>query len=240
MPSVAAIVIGNEILSGKFADENGPYLIRRLRALGADLRRIVTIPDTLDDIAVEVRRCSERFDAVITSGGVGPTHDDLTYDGVARAFDVPLEPLPALLELLERYQLSRSPANLRMASPPRGTELVAGDRAPFPIVRVRNVYVLPGVPKLFRAKFEAIAPLFQGPEICADRVYVDERESDIADELTRIAADHPGVDIGSYPRWDEPGYQVILTLESRDPAALVAARTALDTRFRVVAPPVAG
>ena len=101
MPTVGVVIIGDEILSGKFADENGPYLIERLRELGADLRRLVTISDDLDDIAGEVRRCSEAYDLVVTTGGVGPTHDDRTLIGIARAFSVGLVEHPELLELLD-------------------------------------------------------------------------------------------------------------------------------------------
>jgi molybdenum cofactor synthesis domain-containing protein len=234
MPTVAAIIIGNEILSGKFADENGPFLIRRLRALGADLRRVVTIPDTLDAIAAEVRAAAQAFDLVVTSGGVGPTHDDLTFDGVARAFDRPVAALPALVALLERYGLPTHGANLRMASPPAGAELVAIDRAPFPVVRVENVYILPGVPKLFRAKFEAIADAFRGEAVVARRVYLNVSESSIADALTVVAAAHPSVDIGSYPRWDAPNFQVILTLEGRDEHAVHAAEAHLHRVFPTV------
>src|SRR5690606_10377770 len=116
MATAAGIIIGNEILSGKFADENGPFLIRRLRSLGVDLVRLVTIPDVPRVIAEEVRRCSQLADHVFTTGGVGPTHDDVTLESVALAFDLPLERNPALVRVLERFELPLDEANLRMAT----------------------------------------------------------------------------------------------------------------------------
>ena len=99
-PTAAIIIIGDEILSGKFVDENTPFLIRRLRALGVDLRRAVIIPDDLAEIAREVSLAADRYDLVFTTGGVGPTHDDVTLEGVARAFGVPLVTYPRLVSLL--------------------------------------------------------------------------------------------------------------------------------------------
>lgn len=234
MPSAAVVVIGNEILTGKFADENGPYLIARLRALGADLRRLVTIPDDLAVIAAEVRHCADRHDFVLTTGGVGPTHDDLTLEGIARAFEVPLEQRPELVALLERFELPSTEATLRMATVPQGAELIESAALAYPVVRVRNVYVFPGVPKLLKNKFEAISDRFAGEAVATARVFTDEHEFAIADRLTAVAARHPEVDIGSYPRFGEGDYRVILTLESRDPSALARARDELCGAVRVV------
>jgi molybdenum cofactor synthesis domain-containing protein len=236
MPTVAVLVIGNEILTGKFADENGPYLIKRLRALGADLRRMVTLVDDEAGIAAEVAACASAFDHVITSGGVGPTHDDVTVDGVARAFGLPLDDNADLLALIRRYGLREDAATLRMAKVPRGAELVWSADLAYPALVVRNVLVLPGVPKLFRVKFEALAQRFAGEQVGTARLYVTEQEWDIAARLTALAAEHPAVAIGSYPRFGEGPYHVILTLESRDPVALEAARVALASAFATVVP----
>jgi len=231
MATAAIVVIGNEILTGKFADENGPYLVRRLRTLGVDLVRIAVIPDELDAIAEEVRRCSGLADHVFTSGGVGPTHDDLTVEGVARAFDVELEVRDELLALMDSYDLTLDDTARRMAMAPQGSELVPGQHLPFPTLRVRNVWVLPGVPRLFRAKFESVAARFAGVRVFTDRVHTDERETAIAERLADVAARHPEVDIGSYPRWGEASYRVIITCESRDAEAV--ARAATDVRNTV-------
>lgn len=227
MPTVAAVIIGREILTGKFADENGPFFIRRLRALGADLRRLVVVDDVVEAIADEVRRCAAAHDHVFTTGGVGPTHDDVTLEAIAQAFGVPLVLEPRLVEAMERFQIEPTEANLRMARLPRGSELVDDVSTSYPIVRCRNVWVLPGVPRLMQRKFESIAPRLRGPAIHGRRLLLDVNETDISDRLTSIAAEHPLVDIGSYPRFGEGEPRVILTLESRSEEALQAADAAL-------------
>lgn len=240
MPSAAVVIIGNEILTGKFADENGPFLIKRLRALGCDLVRIAVIPDDVDVIAAEVARCAKLADRVITTGGVGPTHDDVTFSGVAAAFGLDLELRGELVEIMQRFSGRAGPsaapgalneAALRMARVPVGCELHFSPGVAYPVIWCRNVAILPGVPKLVVAKFEAIAHLFIGPEVHTARVYVNQNETAIAADLDATVADFPGVDFGSYPRWGEGPFKVILTLESRDPHDLARAVVALQARM---------
>ena len=227
MPSAAAVIIGNEILTGKFADENGPFLIRRLRALGTDLVRLVTIPDTLDVIAGEVRACSSACDFVFTTGGVGPTHDDVTLEGIALAFGRPLVVADRLVDLMKRYEIEVNDMTLRMAQVPEGTVLVDSPGSSYPVLRCENVWIFPGVPRLMQSKFEALAPTFAGQAVHTDRLYVTAWESDIAADLASVASAHDTVEIGSYPRYGEGDYNVIVTLESRDPAALASAAAEL-------------
>ena len=140
--TAAIVVIGDEILSGKFVEENAAYLIPALRDLGVALRRIEVVPDQLDDIAEAVRRAAERHDHVFTSGGVGPTHDDLTMAGIARAFGVEVVRHPELERLLRSfYGAKLEERNLRMAEVPAGAELVAADHPAWPVARFRNVYI---------------------------------------------------------------------------------------------------
>jgi molybdenum cofactor synthesis domain-containing protein len=218
------VVIGDEILSGKFADQNAQLLIGELRALGVGLRRIAVIPDDLDDIAETVRRFSERFDHVFTSGGVGPTHDDLTMAGIARAFGTRVVIQPALEKILRDYWgPGMAEANLRLAEIPEGAELVHGDDASWPVVCYRNVYILPGVPSLFRRKFLAIRERFRGTPLVLSRVYCLGDEGTLAPHLDAVVDEFPAVKIGSYPRFEEVEYRVMLTLESRDEGVLAAA-----------------
>src|SRR5262249_41300729 len=146
------ILIGNEILSGKIVDANASYLCRELRGLGVDVRKITVIPDDVDLIAFEVSAFSRAFDVVFTSGGVGPTHDDVTIEGVARALGVPVVRDQRLVRLLEAFYRDRrqelNEARLKMAEVPEGAELMAGETLTFPAVLVRNIYVLPGVPEI--------------------------------------------------------------------------------------------
>lgn len=236
MPTAAAIIIGNEILTGKFADENGPYLIRRLRALGCELQRLVVIADEVEEIAREVSRCAKVYDHVFTTGGVGPTHDDVTLEAIARAFDEQTEVREELVALIRRFGLPENSATLRMATLPKSAVLVQEEALSYPIVTVHNVVVFPGVPKLFRAKFEVVAHRFRGPEMHTARIYTDEWESRIAERLATVQDRYQAVEIGSYPRFGEGNYKVIVTLESRDRGALDSAAADLSEVLNVVLP----
>jgi molybdenum cofactor synthesis domain-containing protein len=218
MPKTAGIIlIGNEILSGKIQDANAVYLCRELRALGVDVRRISVIPDEVQLIAEEVAGFSREFDVVFTSGGVGPTHDDVTIEGVARAMTVAVVRHPSLVALLERYYRGKvTDAALRMAEIPEGAELVGGETVRFPTVLIRNVYVLPGVPEIFRAKFEALRERFRDAPIHLRNVFVTIGEGTLADYLNRLLTDFPLLQLGSYPELSNPEYKVKVTLESRD------------------------
>lgn len=220
------VIIGNEILSGKFADENALFLIGELHELGVELGRIAVIPDEVEDIARTVAWFAERFDVVFTSGGVGPTHDDVTMEGIARGFGTRVVRHPRLEEMVRAYHKNRvTEGHLRLAEVPEGAHLVAGDGEVWPIIAYRNVFILPGVPALFRRKFLAVRERFrQAPYVCA-RLYVVADEAAIAADLGRVVAAHPQVAFGSYPRVEETDYQVLLTVESQDPDA---ARRAAD------------
>jgi molybdenum cofactor synthesis domain-containing protein len=151
MPSAGILIIGNEILSGKVADANSPYFCRELRPLGVDVERIVTIPDEIVTIAREVREMSEAYDVVLTSGGIGPTHDDLTIEGVAAAFELAIEHSESIEARIRRAtggDLNES--QRKMAQVPSGSTLLDGGDVWFPLVVVRNVYIFPGVPVLLR------------------------------------------------------------------------------------------
>ena len=231
-PTAAIVVIGDEILAGKFADENAGYAIGQLRELGVALRRIEVIPDDLDDIAASVRAASARYTHVLTSGGIGPTHDDLTMEGIARAFDVPVERHPELERLLRRYYGERlDEHHLRMANAPRGAALVVSDHPEWPVCAFRNVYILPGIPLIFRRKLDAIKERFRAPPFHLARVYALGDEAWLAPRLEAVLAAFPGVTIGSYPRIDAADYRVMLTLEAEDPRRLAAAVADLEARL---------
>ncbi len=227
-PTASIAVIGNEILSGKFVDENSPFLIGELRDLGVDLCRIVVLPDDTADIAITVSTMSAAFDYVFTSGGVGPTHDDLTMEGIARGFDVGLAPIPELTQLLtEHFGQEPSAAQLRLATAPQGATLVYGADRKWPVTQFRNITILPGVPSLFRKMFLSIRETFRGQPKLSARIYVHGDESEFADALANVVQAHRHVDIGSYPRFEASIHHVIVCLESRDPNALESATTAV-------------
>jgi molybdenum cofactor synthesis domain-containing protein len=223
MPDAAIVIIGNEILTGKFADENAPFLIGRLRAMGVVLRRVVVIPDEVDVIAAEVRGASASADHVFTTGGVGPTHDDVTFEGVAAAFGVGCARHPELAALVERHLGPQAPAAAyRMAEVPEGSELWWDGDVRFPLVVTRNVAIFPGVPSLVRRKFDAVAHRFGGTPVLCRRLRTLATEPVIADTLTAAATRWPSVAIGSYPRFETRPHTVIVTMEGRDAAALEA------------------
>jgi molybdenum cofactor synthesis domain-containing protein len=215
MPSAAAIIIGDEILSGKTQDTNTHALAVMLRASGVELCRVVTIPDDPALIAQEVELCSSRFDHVITSGGVGPTHDDRTIEGVARAFGRPVVMHPELERLVRGHWGERiNDAALKLAEIPEGARLLYSDDGLLPVVALENVYVLPGIPQLFEAKLSRIRQELSGARWVLHSVYLSGDESSVAGHLSQVEQELPGVKIGSYPRLDVPDHRLRITVES--------------------------
>src|SRR5262245_38353013 len=232
MATAGILIIGNEILSGKVTDTNSPYLCRELRALGVDVERILTIPDDVRVIAREVRALAEAYDVVFTSGGIGPTHDDLTMDGVALAFGRKVMRSDSIAERIARAQ--NKPPNesqLKMAMVPEDALLIDAGDLWFPVVVVENVYVFPGIPELLRKKFESVRERFRGVPVLLKRVFVKRRESDIAAELNALLDEFPELMLGSYPKIGEESFHVLLTLESRDAGYLQRALDALLVRL---------
>jgi molybdenum cofactor synthesis domain-containing protein len=226
------VIIGDEILTGKFADENAAFLIGELRALGVDLRRIAVIPDVLDDIAATVTEFSARFDHVFTSGGVGPTHDDVTMAGIARGFATHVIREPVLEDRVRAYWGAKlAPAHLRLAEVPAGAELVYGKDQVWPVVAYKNVYILPGVPALFRRKFIDIRDRFRAEPVTVARAYLDAEEGQIAGDLDAVVAAFPAVRIGSYPRFTERDFKVLITFEGPGPSDVAAALAMLVERI---------
>jgi molybdenum cofactor synthesis domain-containing protein len=230
-PTAALLVVGNEVLSAKVEDANGPWLARRLRDLGVQLLAIHTIPDVVEEIADAVLRERRRATWVFTSGGVGPTHDDVTVAAVGRALGRPVARFAPLADAIRALHArhhggAEAPeAALRMADVPEGTQLV-GDRG-FPTLVVENVVMLPGVPQFFRYQFEAFAHLLAAAPFRLASVYLALGEGDLAPLLDRVARDHPDVSIGSYPRFDDADHRVRVTLESKDAARVETAARAL-------------
>ena len=211
------IIIGNEILSGKVTDTNSPYLTRELRKLGVTVRRILTIPDELDEIARAVAEFRTAYDVVFTSGGVGPTHDDVTIEGVARGLDRKVIRHPQIESRLREFFKDKiNEARLKMAEVPEGTELIVDARLGFPTVKCENFYILPGIPEILEQKFDAIRERFAAAPYYLRVIYTREGEGAIAEHLNDTVAKFPDLLLGSYPRWGDPEYSVKLTLESKD------------------------
>jgi molybdenum cofactor synthesis domain-containing protein len=219
-PTAAIIVIGDEVLSGKVEEQNARYLVAELRSLGVAVRRIEVIPDVRAEIAAAVRAASAVYDHVFTSGGIGPTHDDVTIAAIAEAFSAPIVREPLLEELIRQASGARLfERDLRMADVPAGADLIRGEGAqhsPWPVVAFRNVYVLPGVPSILKRKFAMIRERFRAQPFVSRQIFSAECEGAIADALDKAAADFPNVAIGSYPHMDAVDHKVLVTLDGRE------------------------
>jgi molybdenum cofactor synthesis domain-containing protein len=215
------ILIGNELLSGKVVDANAVYLCRQFRELGVEVRKVSVIPDEVDLIAREVREFQLAYTWVFTSGGVGPTHDDVTIEGVARGLGVRVVRHPDLLaRLTEVFRERLNDARLKMTEIPEGAELLAMDSLIVPVLAIANVFVFPGVPEIFRQKFEAIKERFRERPFLLRNVYVRIGEGTLAEHLNAMLTEFPELLCGSYPEFSNPDYRVRVTLESKEPEYL--------------------
>jgi molybdenum cofactor synthesis domain-containing protein len=233
--TAAIVVIGDEILAGRTADSNTPFLLSELRELGVDVRRILVVPDVIEDIVEAIRSTQPRHDLVFTSGGIGPTHDDVTMAAIARAMGRPLVRHARLVQLIEDlYEAlgkKASEVHLRMAEVPEGTELVEAEGLRIPLLVLENIYILPGIPELFREKFLAIRERFRSAPFHVVRLFCKRGEGHLAPLMSHLVEEHPGLRVGSYPVLDDPGYRVQVILESKDRALLERACEALRARI---------
>jgi molybdenum cofactor synthesis domain-containing protein len=219
-PTAACAVIGDEILTGKVHDKNSHTLAQIMFERGVRFERVVTIPDGVDLIADTVRELSARHDHVFTSGGIGPTHDDMTYAGVAKAFGRGLtvheETLRKMEEWFEKHpeRGQMNDARRRMALLPEGCDVWNAEETLWvPLVVVENVHVLPGVPWLFERLIRAIAPRFTGTPLTRRTMTTQMPEADIAAALDEAQRLNPDVAIGSYPQAPDAAFKVRVTFE---------------------------
>lgn len=216
--TAAALIIGNELLTGKIQDTNVAPLAKVLFELGIALRRVIFCTDEIEVIARDLDDLRREHDYVFTSGGVGPTHDDVTMKAIAHAFGQGLRRLPEVEELLRRFFGDRLTAHhLRMAEVPEGAELVHAADSSWPAIRVENVFILPGLPKIFRYKLAILRQeLAGGAPFISRAVGTRSDEGVIAALLESLSDAHPGIAIGSYPRWDDGPVRVMVTFDGRD------------------------
>lgn len=226
--NAAIIIIGNEILSGKVADRNSAYLSRELRSLGVNVQRIVVVPDDVAGISEEIAFCRKRFDLIFTSGGVGPTHDDVTMEGIAAGIERPLIHDPVLDQLLKTIYAGRlNPAQLKLADVPDGMEFLYSENLRMPVLHLGNIYIFPGIPELLIRKFEAIKERFRESPFYFKKIFLKKEEEAIAEHLNATLRQFPELLLGSYPIIDQPDYKVILTLESKNSLYLESAEKLL-------------
>jgi molybdopterin-biosynthesis enzyme MoeA-like protein len=228
--TAAVLVVGNELLSGKVQDQNLVELARTLRVLGIQLECAVFVMDEPPAIARELRALSARHGVVFTSGGVGPTHDDVTIASAALAFDVPVVQHPELEAVMRSaYGDACDAVHLSMARTPEGAHLAygppaEGTRVNWPVVVMRNVWLLPGIPELFRAKLAIVRHHLRGPRPFFSRsVLTKWDEPELLPLLNAVVAAHPEVEVGSYPRFRDPECKTQITFDARSEAPLEAA-----------------
>jgi len=220
-----AVIIGNEVLSAKVQDLNGTLLIQRLRECGIVLHALSMVPDDVDAIVDAVDRGRRQARHVFTSGGIGPTHDDVTVRAVALALGRKVVRMPEMVQLIETHYGERiTPAALRLADAPEGAELWMQNNTWLPVITCAGVYMLPGVPQLFRIQLETVLARLERAPIHLQCLYLSAGEAQIAQVLDRVALSMPQVSIGSYPNFDRSlDYQVKLTVEAPDAAPVAIA-----------------
>src|SRR3984893_16610356 len=228
------LVIGDEILSGRTKDKNIGYVAEYLTQIGIDLREVRVVADDEAAIVEALNALRGRNTYVFTTGGIGPTHDDITADCVARAFGVPIDFDPRAVAIMkERYAAmgtEMNEARMRMTRIPKGADLVVNKGSAAPGFWIGNVIVMAGVPTIMQAMLDAVAPkLKTGVRMLSETVRADCREGDVGTELGEVAKAHPEVMIGSYPFHDEKrGPNTNIVLRGRDPARLAAAKAAVE------------
>jgi molybdenum cofactor synthesis domain-containing protein len=224
------IIIGNEILSGRTVDANLPYIAQALGNRGIRLAEARVVPDIEAEIVDAVNACRRKCTYVFTTGGIGPTHDDITAQSVAQAFGLPFgRNQEAERRLLAYYPPERvNPARMKMADMPEGAELIDNPVSIAPGFRVENVYVLPGVPKIMQAMFDGlVARLEGGRKVLSRAITVFAPEGDVAAGLSEIQGRFPELEIGSYPFFRVEGPGTTVVLRGADPARIDAAADAL-------------
>ena len=229
--TAALLVIGDEILSGRTKDKNIGYIAEYLTNIGIDLREVRVVPDVEEEIVAAVNALRHRYTYLFTTGGIGPTHDDITADAVAKAFGVPIEVDPrAVAVMRERYKPEDlNEARLRMARIPHGAELVANPISKAPGFRLGNVIVMAGVPSIMQAMLDNVAPTLEtGARMIVETISAGGvPEGLYAAGLGAIAGTHPDVSIGSYPSFSATGFSNQIVVRGKDRGAVDAASAAV-------------
>jgi molybdenum cofactor synthesis domain-containing protein len=232
--TAAILVIGDEILSGRTKDKNIGYIAEYLTNLGIDLREVRVVPDEENEIVDALNVLRRRYAYVFTTGGIGPTHDDITADSVAKAFGVSIDHHPQAVEIITKRAKERglelNESRLRMARIPKGATLIKNKVSGAPGFRIENVIVMAGVPSIMQAMLDAAAPdLESGQKMQSVSIRADLKEGDIGTELGEVARAHPATMIGSYPFFDDKtGPNTNVVIRSRDSDALRAASKAVE------------
>ena len=238
-PKAAVLVIGDEILSGRTKDKNIGFLADTLADIGIDLMEVRIVGDTEAAIVDAIRALSKRYDFVLTSGGIGPTHDDITADSVAEAFGVPIGVDPRAAEILLAFWQKRgvepNESRMRMARIPAGASLIPNTVSAAPGFRIGNVFVMAGVPAILQAMMDEVVKMLPASRpVLSETIEAHRPEGEVAVPARDVQAAHPLVRIGSYPYHDGARFVTRLVLRSRDADALAAAVAAMNAALKEV------
>ena len=237
--TAAFLVIGDEILSGRTKDKNIGFLADYLTALGIDLREVRVVADDKQDIIDAVNALRARYTYVFTSGGIGPTHDDITAESIAEAFGVSLDLDPRAVSILESHYPPGqfTPARQRMARLPAGSDLIENKVSKAPGFRIGNVHVMAGVPSIMQAMLDAVAPsLKTGRKMLSRTVDANMPESRIAERLAEIQNSHPQTLIGSYPKATDGKFTTQIVVRARDETLADAAAAEVEQAVAAISP----
>ena len=229
--TAAVLVIGDEILSGRTKDKNIGFIAEYLSAIGIDLKEVRVVPDEEDEIVTALNALRKRYTYVFTTGGIGPTHDDITADSVAKAFGVSIDVDPRAVALFKERapQMELNEARLRMARIPKGADLVENKVSTAPGFKLDNVIVMAGVPSIMQAMLDAVAgTLKTGTKMLSETIKADAREGEIGTPLVEIAKANPDVILGSYPYFDGQGPNTNIVARGRDAQRLAAVKQAVE------------
>jgi len=232
--TAAILVIGDEILSGRTKDKNIGYIAEYLTAIGIDVKEVRVVGDEMDRIVEAVNALRTRYDYVFTTGGIGPTHDDITADAIAAAFGVGIGPHPEIVALMRRHYaetgLELNEARLRMARVPDGADIIENKISKAPGFRIGNVHVMAGVPTIMQAMLDAAAEtLVTGRKMLSRSVEAHMGEGDVAKPLGELQDRYPDIGIGSYPYFDGKRFTTQIVLRGRDESRLDEATRAAET-----------
>lgn len=240
--TAAMIVIGDEILSGRTKDQNIGHLAVMMTASAIELREVRVVADDEDAIAEAVNALRAKYTYVFTTGGIGPTHDDITAQSVAKAFDVPCDYDDKAYKLLERHFAARgidfTDARKRMARMPKGAEHIDNPVSLAPGFRIENVHVMAGVPSIFQAMLDKVMPTLEsGTQLLSETVHCPVGEGSIGDRLAAIQSDHPETIIGSYPKYRDGKFWTELVVRARSKDELDAARVDVEAMVATIGDP---
>jgi len=232
--TAAVLVIGDEILSGRTKDKNIGYIAEYMTTLGIDLKEVRVVSDDEADIVAALNALRKRYTYVFTTGGIGPTHDDITADCVAKAFGLPIHHDPRAVAIMTeraaKMGTEMNEARMRMTRMPQGSELVHNKVSGAPGFWIENVIVMAGIPAVMQGMLDEVAPkLKTGVKMLSETIRADAREGDVGTELGLIAKANPDTMIGSYPFFDEKGDpNTNIVVRGRDPQKIAAARAAVE------------